>query len=166
LGAQKQKGRYAFTKSLDEKDVFLSEIRQGESMIDKLDGIHPISEISEKMISTINGEEIAFARRVNMKHLWELLDGEVEMVLGLEKSFDGAPFSLPILVENRDEVQKKLAQKGVYAPVLWPISDVARKVCEVSACVSDRMLSLPIDQRYNYDDIEEIASVVLSVCRK
>jgi hypothetical protein len=88
------------------------------------------------------------------------------MVPGLERCFDGAPFSLPILVENRDEVQKKLAQRGVYAPVLWPISDEARRVCEVSAYVSDRMLSLPIDQRYNYDDIEDIASIVLSICRK
>lgn len=162
LGAQRQKGRYAFTKSLEDKEEFLSEIRQGEAMIDKLEGVHPISEISEKMIATINGEEIAFARRENMKHLWELLEGKVEMVPGLERCFDGAPFSLPILVDNRDEVQKKLAQQGVYAPVLWPISDAVRKVCEVSTYVSDCMLSLPIDQRYNYDDIEEIASIVLN----
>lgn len=164
LGAQRQKGRYAFTKSLDDKDVFLSEIRQGEAMIDKLDGVHPISKISEKMIAIINGEDIAFARRENMKHLWGLLVGQVEMVPGLERCFDGAPFSLPILVENRDEVQKKLAQQGVYAPVLWPIGEHARKVCEVSAYVSDHMLSLSVDQRYNYDDIEDIASIVISTC--
>ena len=30
-------------------------------MIDKLDGVHPISEISERMIESINGDEIAFA---------------------------------------------------------------------------------------------------------
>ena len=163
LSAQKQKGRYAFTKSFDDKDMFLSEIRQGEAMIDKLDGVHPISEISEKMIATINGEEIAFARRENMKHLYGLLKGKVEMVPGLERCFDGAPFSLPILVENRDEVQKKLAQRGVYAPVLWPVADEARAICPVSAKMADKMLSLPIDQRYNYDDIEDIASIVLDI---
>ena len=98
-----------------------------------------------------------------MKHLWELLNGKVEMVPGLEKSFVGAPFSLPILVDNRDEVQKRLAQKGVYAPVLWPIADDARAICPVSAKMADMMLSLPIDQRYNYDDIEDIASIVLDI---
>lgn len=164
-GAQKMKGRYAFSKSLDDKDVFLSELRQGEEMIDKLDGVHPISEISERMIASINGEEIAFARRENMKHLGTLLNGKLKMILGLERSFDGAPFSLPILVENRDAIQKQLAQKGVYAPVLWPIDEKARKICEVSAFVSDHMLSIPIDQRYNYDDIEDIASIVLSTCK-
>ena len=161
LGAQQQKGRYAFTKSLDVKDEFLSELRQGEEMIDILDGVHPISEVSLKQIESINGEEIAFARRENMKHLWGLLNGRVKMIPGLERSFNGAPFSLPILVENRDAIQKWLAQKGVYAPVLWPANEQARKVCKVTAYVADQMLSIPIDQRYNYDDIEEIAKIVL-----
>lgn len=164
-GAQKMKGRYAFSKSLDDKDVFLSELRQGEEMIDKLDGVHPISEISERMIASINGEEIVFARRENMKHLWKLLNEKIEMIPGLERSFDGAPFSLPILVDNRDVVQKQLALRGVYAPVLWPIDEKAINICEVSAYVSDHMLSIPIDQRYNYDDIEDIASIVLSTCK-
>lgn len=158
--AQQQKGRYAYTKSSDDKEVFLKELRQGEEMIDKLDGVHPISEVSLKQIESINGAEIAFARRENMKHLWGLLNGRVKMVPGLERSFDGAPFSLPILLENRDAVQRQLAQKGVYAPVLWPANEQARKVCEVSAYVSDYMLSIPIDQRYNWDDIEEIAKIV------
>ena len=165
LGAQKQKGRYAYSKSLDDKNVFLAELRQGEEMIDKLDGVHPISEISQRMVETINGEEIAYARRENMKHLWSLLNGKVKMIRGLERCFDGAPFSLPVLVDNRDAVQKQLAQNGVYAPVLWPIDDKARNLCEVSAYVSDHMLSIPIDQRYNYDDIEDIASIVLSTCK-
>lgn len=165
LGAQKQKGRYAYSKSLDDKGVFLSELRQGEEMIDKLDGVHPISEISKSMIASVNGEEIAYARRENMKHLWSLLNGKVKMIRGLERCFDGAPFSLPVLVENRDAVQKQIAQNGVYAPVLWPIDDKARNICKVSAYVSDHMLSIPIDQRYNYDDIEDIASIVLSTCK-
>lgn len=163
LGAQQQKGRYAFTKSLDDKDIFLSELRQGEQMIDKLDGVHPISELAIKQIESVNGEEITFARRENMKHLWKLLNGKVKMIPGLERSFNGAPFSLPILIVDRDTVQKKLAQNGVYAPVLWPANEQARIVCKVSAYVADHMLSLPIDQRYNYDDIEDIAKIVLEI---
>lgn len=161
LEAQQQKGRYAFTKSSDDKDIFLSELRHGEVMIDTLDDVHPISEVSLKQIESLNGAEIAFARRENMKHLWELLNGKVRMIPKLERSFNGAPFSLPILVETRDVIQKKLAQKGVYAPVLWPASEDARMVCKVSAYVADHMLSIPIDQRYNYDDIEDIAKIVL-----
>ena len=165
LGAQRQKGRYAFTKTSEDKEVFLSELRYGEEMINKLDCVHPISDISKRQLENVNGDEIAFARRENMKHLWKLLKGKVEMVPELERCFDGAPFSLPILVENRDGVQKELAQKGVYAPVVWPIADEARAICPVSARMADKMLSIPIDQRYNYDDIEDIASIILSVLK-
>lgn len=160
LDAQTQKAKYAVTKLPDEKYVFLALLRQGEEMINKLDGVHPISAMSLNVLNTLNGKEIAFARRENMKHLWGLLEKEVRMVPGLERSFDGAPFSLPILVNKRDEMQKKLAHKGVYAPVLWPICDEARATCPVSATMADMMLSLPIDQRYDWDDIEDIARII------
>ena len=73
------------------------------------------------MLHLVNGGNIAFARRENMKHLISLLGGKVKMLPGLERCLDGAPFSLPILVENRDDVQYRLSKSGVYAPVLWPI---------------------------------------------
>ena len=103
--------------------------------------------------------------REDMKHLWTLLMDRVELVPGLERSFEGAPFSLPILVDDRDNVQRRLAQKGVYAPLLWPVCDQARNICPVSANMADRMLSIPVDQRYDWDDIEEISKIVLENIR-
>ena len=161
---QQLKARYAYTQDGAQKDVFFPGLRSQEGELDRFEGVHRISKTGRDMLGAINGELIRYARRQNMEHLWGLLNGKVKMVPGLEKGFGGAPFSLPILVENRDEVQKALAVKGVYAPVLWPIDDQARAVCKVSAYVSDHMLSLPIDQRYNYDDIEDIASTVLGIC--
>ena len=98
-----------------------------------------------------------------MRHLMALLDGKVPMIRGIERCLDGAPFSLPVLVENRDEVQRKLAEAGVYAPVLWPICEDARKVCDVSAMISDCMLSIPVDQRYDWDDMEGIAHRIIEI---
>lgn len=160
--AQVQKGRYAYHKKQEVKSHFLTALRRGEEIIDDFDTVRPMSKRSELMLDIVNGAEIAFARRENMKHLWRLLQGKVELIPGLERSFQGAPFSLPVLVENRDEVQRQMAQRGLYAPVLWPISEEARQVCKVSARMADRMLSIPIDQRYVYDDIEEMASIILT----
>ena len=113
------------------------------------------------MLAVLNGESIRYARQKNMKHILDLLGGKVDSAPEIERCLNGAPFSLPILVKNRDEVQQKLAKRGVYAPVLWPICDEARAVCPMSARMADEMLSIPIDQRYNYDDIEDIAKIVL-----
>lgn len=158
---QTLKAKYNFLQNASLKNIFFPELRRQEGVLDNFTGVHGISKTGEKMLSVLNGESIRYARQKNMTHILELLKGKVESVPGIEGCLGGAPFSLPILVKNRDEVQRKLANRGVYAPVLWPICDEAKSVCSVSARMADEMLSIPIDQRYNYDDIEDIAKIVL-----
>ena len=86
------------------------------------------------------------------------------------------PFMLPIVLDidfmrrsaitdegksiTRDGFERKLAERGIYAPVLWPILDGARSTCENSAHFSDNMLAFWIDQRYDRFDMEQIAAVL------
>lgn len=161
--AQTEKKRYSWNNDQEMKQEFLVSIRECEGIINEFDAVRPISERAMKMIALVNGEEIAYARRENMKHLMELLKVKVRMVPGLERSLEGAPFSLPILVQNRDEVQGKLAKTGVYAPVLWPICEEAQHVCAVSKRMGKQMLSIPIDQRYDWNDMELIAERILKI---
>lgn len=163
--AQSEKGRYAWCKDQNLKQNFLGVIRECEGILNEFNAVRTISERAMKMLAIVNGEEIAYARRQNMKHLWVLLNGKVKMVPGLERCFDGAPFALPILVENRDEVQRKLAQRGVYTQLLWPISQEAQNICLVSKMMNDKMLSVPIDQRYSWDDIEDMAKIIIDVIK-
>ena len=159
--SQKLKAEYTYSQDKERKGVFFPELRKQEGELDAFEGVHRMSNTGKEMLQVINGSMIRFARKQNMKHILDLLAGKVESILGIERCLSGAPFSLPILVKNRDEVQQKLAKRGVYAPVLWPICDEARAICPVSARMADEMLSIPIDQRYNYDDIEDIAKIVL-----
>ena len=158
---QQLKAKYNYTQDPAKKNIFFNELRRQEGELDNFTGVHRISKSGQEMLSVLNGEGIRYARKKNMEHILNLLKGKVKPVPGIEKCLDGAPFSLPILVKNRDEVQQKLAARGVYAPVLWPICEEARTVCPVSARMADNMLSIPMDQRYNYDDIEEIAKIIL-----
>lgn len=158
---QKQKAKYTYSQDAAQKSIFLTELRKQEGELDNFTAVHRISMTGHEMLAVMNGESVRYARQKNMAHILALLKGKVESIPGLERCLSGAPFSLPILVKNRDEVQQKLAKRGVYAPVLWPICDEARAICHVSARMADEMLSIPIDQRYNYDDIEEIAKIVL-----
>ena len=116
----------------------------------------------------VNGEHIAYARRKNMKHLWGVLNGKIDMIPGIERSFESessAPFSLPILVKEKDITQIALAKRGLYTQFLWPISEKAQQVCSVAHKMHNHMLSVPIDQRHSWDDIEEIASIILEICK-
>ena len=170
--AQTDKRHYTWSKDQEKKQEFLGTIRECEGIIDEFTAVRPISERAKKMLAQVNGEEIAYARKQNMKHLWNRLNEfqkvsgvscGFKIVPGLERCFDGAPFSLPILVENRDEVQGKLARRGVYTQWLWPLCDEAMAVCPVSKEMNEKMLSVPIDQRFSWDDIEEIASIIIEV---
>ena len=177
--AQSEKKRYTWSKDQEMKQTFLAKIRECEGLIDEFSAVHPISEYAKKMLAMVNGEEIAFARRENMRHLWNRLhemavqkgaNGSVKfrMVPGLERSFekeDSSPFSLPILVEKRDEVQSAMAKRGVYTQWLWPLCDEAVSICHVSKEMNDKMLSVPIDQRYSWDDIEDIADIICDVVK-
>ena len=167
--AQTDKRHYTWSKDQEKKQEFLGTIRECEGIIDEFTAVRPISERAKKMLAQVNGEEIAYARRENMKHLWDRLNGYVRMVPGLERSFEkdgSSPFSLPILVENRDEVQGKLARRGVYTQWLWPLCDEAMAVCPVSKEMNEKMLSVPIDQRFSWDDIEDIANIIIEVVSK
>lgn len=159
--SQRLKAEYSYSQKPEQKSLFLPELRRQEVALDEFVGVHRVSGTGREMLRVLNGEMIGYARRTNMKHILELLGGKVESVPGIEKCLGGAPFSLPILVKERDMVQQRLAKQGVYAPVLWPICDDARAVCPVSARMADEMLSIPVDQRYSYDDIEDIAKIVL-----
>ena len=177
--AQSEKKRYTWSKDQEMKQTFLAKIRECEGLIDEFSAVHPISEYAKKMLAMVNGEEIAFARRENMRHLWSRLhemavqkgaNGSVKfrMVPGLERSFEkegSSPFSLPILVEKRDEVQSAMAKRGVYTQWLWPLCDEAVSICHVSKEMNDKMLSVPIDQRYSWDDIEDIADIICDVVK-
>jgi hypothetical protein len=163
--AQTNKQHYIWNNNQDLKKDFLSNIRGCETILNNFDSVHPMSERAIKMLNLVNGEQIAYARRENMKHLWKLLNGTIDMVPGLEHCFEGAPFSLPILVDNRDKVQIALADRGVYTQLLWPISEEAREVCPVSKKMDAHMLSIPIDQRYTWNDIEEMASIIIDVVK-
>jgi hypothetical protein len=71
------------------------------------------------------------------------------------------PFGFPVILENRDAVQRELAAKSIYAPIHWK---------NLSSNVSDRAkkwgmheLTLPCDQRYGLNEMEQLVSVFLKV---
>lgn len=162
--AQKMKWQYKYTGDLRQKDTFRSVLGQ---LVDDLGREkivpHHISLQGAEMLKTINSLDISFSRKENFKHLLNILRDEqgITFPLKIDEALRLAPFSLPILVENRNQMQMKLASKGLYAPVLWPILKEASDVCPVSKKMAEGMLSLPIDQRYDYNDVEDIGRIVI-----
>ena len=72
----------------------------------------------------------------------------------------------PVYLETRGDIQRAMAQRGVYCPVIWPEPETAHGVCEVSRYVTEHMLALPCDQRYTLEDMDFIAGTLIEALEK
>jgi hypothetical protein len=66
----------------------------------------------------------------------------------------GCPFGFPILTKKRDKLIKMLHQERIYATPLWNKNKYVKKKFKNSYKYKNHFLSLPIDQRYNLNDLE------------
>lgn len=171
LLALKEKDAYTVEKKEAQKEDFRQVLGEAEREIDENIAIEKMSDVSKKVLDNqaINSEwgGVRYKRNTNLKHLYEIIK-DVEGIRFPFKegtSLGNAYFMLPVLVDNRDEVQRALAEQGLYCQLLWPLSEETRNAFKVAAMMEREMLAIPIDQRYDYDDIEQIGHIIKSVMR-
>ena len=140
------------------QDKFRTLLREAEIYIDLDVNFYGMSEKTKDYLQSVCVDSILHARKKNYEALRKML--EINSLINFLSSGGRnnitVPFSLPILIRNRDDIQKKLSDRGIYAPLLWPLKDTMRQ-CNNSAKMERMMLSLPIDQRYDYFDMEFMA---------
>jgi dTDP-4-amino-4,6-dideoxygalactose transaminase len=161
--AQQEKANYLGTGDTDSKERFRKALVQAEEILNIYSSINCISPDSMDLLKNVKVADFVFRRRNNLLHLINELSCLSPLLAffdNIEESALGCPFSLPVLIKNRDMIQKSLASKGLYTQVLWPIGKVARKACSNSVLIADNMLSIPIDQRYDYNDMEDIIKII------
>jgi hypothetical protein len=70
-------------------------------------------------------------------------------------------FTYPLFVKNkiyRDSLVKKLSEKKIYCPYYWCLNFDNEKKCNNK--LVDNMLCIPIDQRYNENDMIYISDII------
>lgn len=168
--AQNDKFMYETSRDAWLKNHFRSALRDCEVYLDNHTEYYEIDSRSIDVIKTTNFSMMRNARRNNLGHLFNLIKNnpKIGFVKDWEKKMlSGMPcaFMLPILVDNRDAYQSALAQNGVYTQLLWPILPQAKPVCAVARDMETRMLAIPIDQRFDYEDIEDMGKIINAVIR-
>jgi dTDP-4-amino-4,6-dideoxygalactose transaminase len=122
-------------------------------------GPYAMSDVSKKIL--MNGfDRPAIARRrvANYQILAEEL-GRVTLFPDL--SSDVVPLGFPIRVKNRDRVRQTLFVHEIYPPIHWPIQGIVPERFRDSHRLATEIMTLPCDQRYDSDDMERMASLIL-----
>ena len=165
--AMEMKVRYLETWEPELKKEFLDMLHGAERLLDESGEPCGMSAEYEALLRRIDFVVLLEKRRANVARLKErlaALDGTELRFLSAQP--EESTLYFPVYIEKRGDVQRAMAQRGVYCPVIWPEPEVARGVCEVSRYVTGHMLALPCDQRYTPEDMDFIADTLIEALEK
>lgn len=147
------KAAAALLKSMREGNfndqIYLEMFEKGEDLIDdELES--SMSNIARKLYTIVDESRVKIRRLNNASYLVEHLNriGIKPMLPLLE---DHVPLFIPVVLNNRDEIRRRMFQHEVFCPVHWPLDGMSVKR---GADMAKHELSLIVDQRYNKNDMD------------
>ena len=160
IEASLMKCRY-IEKGIGDKSEFLRKYRDAEDILISRTEPHLISETSYRVQANLDKESMIEQRRSNYAYLLSHLSD----IVGIEPILtnldqESVPLYFPILCDKRSKLQQLLAENKIYAPVVWPKDSKCPEINNESEEVYNRILCLPIDQRYDIDDMSRIVKVI------
>lgn len=157
VNASYYKYRFLFEHKGD-KGEMLAMYREAEDILDNQTDVFAISEMSARVQANLDVNNLICKRKENYKILFQSLQRPIKPLFELEKNV--VPLYFPILVEDRTSLQKHLVDNAIYAPVVWPKDEQQPTQCDGAENAYQHLLCIPIDQRYNTDDMNRIVSVI------
>ncbi|HBX50601.1 MAG: hypothetical protein A2W98_01140 [Bacteroidetes bacterium GWF2_33_38] len=109
------------------------------------------SKLSHFLYEKIDFEKIRTKRNENYKYTYEI---GLQFGLNFMFSYNDSvtPLNVPILLNNRDHVRKKIMNNNIFLPIHWTQSNY--NICSDTAKrIGINELSLVIDQRYSKEEI-------------
>lgn len=125
----------------------------------------PLMRMSKLTYNLLHGIDYEYAIRQRREN-FDYLHKAFHKINHLDLIVPYGPFMYPLYVDNGGYVRKKLQERRIYIPCLWPNV--------VETCDKDsraykyavNILPIPVDQRYSLDDIkyiEETINVLMSM---
>lgn len=140
------------------KSEMLAMYREAEDILDNQSAIYALSETSAKVQANLDVENLKSKRKENFKILEESLNGQIQPVF--TQGSKEVPLYFPILVDDRALLQKHLVSNAIYAPVVWPKNENQPEQCDGAENAYQHLLCIPIDQRYDADDMNRIVETI------
>lgn len=135
--------------------IYLNLLEQGEVLIDEnLD-----SEVSDFTRAYFDNKYPNFSFSLRRRNTHYLLEGLNKIGIRplVEVPDNTTPLFVPIWLENRDKVRKMMFKENIFCPVHWPLEGLKlKKGAEMAA----HELSLIIDQRYTFSDLDRILNIL------
>lgn len=167
LEIQMQKWNYLHGEDVlaSSKSVFLQKNRELEADMDSGSKICVLSEWATEILTHMQEAQCKKRRAANYEILKHTIKWTRQVRPVLDKSSAYSCTQMPlyfaVYVQDRDRLQKYLAEHGIYAPVLWPVGKENRKKLHTEEeFIYRHLLALPIDQRYGEKEMYYISETI------
>ncbi|NBK98819.1 MAG: hypothetical protein EOM50_12495 [Erysipelotrichia bacterium] len=121
--------------------------------------IKSMSKLTRNILGAVDYEKVIETRNRNFEYLHDcLVDRNI-----LDIKLPYGPFAYPFYVENGIEIKKKLAEKKIYIPTLWPNVLKENHEDSIEYDYAANILPLPCDQRYGVEDMDKIVKDVCNI---
>lgn len=161
------KGLYMKNK-INDKNEFLETFNKAKDEYLNWNEIFSMSEESKNILKNIDRDYLIKSRRENYKYLLKKLgdNGIIEPIFK-EINSDVVPLYFPVLINGyRDFIQRRLAKKNIYCPVVWPKSDLIKSDIDINTeYIYKNILCIPCDQRYGQKDMEIILDEINKIIK-
>ena len=138
-------------------DLYYDSFKHNDKMFSELE-LRSMSELTHNILRGINYDYVKERREANFIEL----DNELGRSNRLTLSAAGT-YMYPFLIENGREIRKKLIEKKIFIPMLWPNVLESKDVSSLERDFAENILPLPIDQRYGKEEMEQILNALISV---
>lgn len=119
--------------------------------------IKRMSRLTWNLLHGIDYEKVEAVRKSNYGYLHELL-GERN---GLDLPDRPGTFMYPLLLKDGAAVRRRLQERKIYIPTLWPNVLAWSRAGEPEYELANNILPLPMDQRYGYAQMTTIKEEVI-----
>ena len=119
--------------------------------------VKPMSVLSRGILKNADYDRIERSRSANFSAYSKVLSKYNELIF--EKSYSA--YAYPFLIRGGNIIKKKLIEDKIYVPTLWNGNDLLENGNEFELHMSENAVFLPVDQRYDENDISYIASRVI-----
>lgn len=118
--------------------------------------LREMSGLTHNILGAIDYDAVKARREQNFALLHERLGGKNRLRIRIPSG----PFAYPLYCKNGMEIKKRLAQKKIYVPTLWPNFLSMDRTLEKD--YAENILPLPCDQRYGAQEMERMCSALFS----
>lgn len=161
--AQKRQARALF-RTGDPADESAARDLVHESEKTWPDTPHRMDEVDRALFLTINGQRHRLRRRVNAARLMARMTSIDITFPAVLAGQHGVPFNFPVLLPpaiDRANLLTRLQDRRVFATPLWPVvgGEIGGDARDypITATYCKRLVALPVDQRFETEDMDEIA---------